>query len=114
MEGWRVRLCQLYQDQDVLSSLQETGAPPVELGLADLAYLWLGWLETTHPTLVEPLQSLCHEMQLEGVDLETTATQLNRLLIEQATQLPLHLKIAGATDTGPGDRTTKTPATPSR
>jgi len=100
VEGWRVRLCQLYRDKDVLS-FQGTDAPPVELGLADLACLWLAWLETTHPTLVEPLRSLCRQMQSERVDLEGITSQLNRLLIEQASQLPLHLKIAGATDTGP-------------
>ncbi|UBF26638.1 serine/threonine-protein phosphatase [Kovacikia minuta CCNUW1] len=101
VEGWRVRLCQLYQDTEVLAISDVENAAPAQLGLADLAYLWLGWAETAHPAVVESLRALCHQMQLEGSDLVAIANQLNELLIQQAAQLPLHLKVVGGTDTGP-------------
>jgi protein phosphatase len=100
VEGWRVRLRQLFQDVDVLPPA-EGDAPSPQLGLADLAYLWLGWVETAQSAVVERLRQLCNQMQTKGVDQATISNQLNQLLIEQAAQLPLHLKIVGATDTGP-------------
>lgn len=98
VEGWRVRLCQLYQDMELLL---ETGQEdPPELGLADLANLWLSWLDTARPAIQSPLQDICHQMQTKA-DVATIATHLNHLLLSQASQLPLHLQIASATDTGP-------------
>jgi protein phosphatase len=98
VEGWRVRLCQLYLDEQVLPAPESESVPA--LRLADLANLWLGWLEQAHPTLRAPLAALCQQMQ-SSATLSTIAAQLNALLLEQAAALPLHLEIAGATDTGP-------------
>ncbi|MGA7932880.1 MAG: PP2C family serine/threonine-protein phosphatase [Kovacikia sp.] len=101
VEGWRVRLCQLYQDADILPKSEQESSQSTQLGLTDLAYLWLGWVEHAQPQVVQPLRLLCHQMQTEAVELVTITHQLNQLLIEQAAQLPLHLKVVGATDTGP-------------
>lgn len=117
VEGWRLHLCQLYRDAEVLPGSEPTDetasntegspegspedAPSIELlKLADLANLWLGWLEAAHPTVREPLQAICRQMQMEGIAFAAIATQLNHLLIEQAAQLPLRLQIFGATDAG--------------
>lgn len=99
VEGWRVRLCQLFNDADVLagSDLAASTATP---GLADLAHRWLEWVAHAKPEVVEPLQTLCDQMR-DGAALSTIATQLNQLLMVQAAQLPLRVQIAGITATGP-------------
>ncbi len=97
VQDWRVRLCQLYQDTEVLAT--STVAEPA-LNLADLSNLWLSWIDGAKPEVAEPLRNICRQMQA-GEDWEAIATQLNQLLLEQASHLPLHLKAAGGTDTGP-------------
>lgn len=120
VEGWRVRLRELIPDAIAPkpnSSSPDPSIPPSELDTADeeeaslthppvllkaLGAHWLTWLEGVHPSLAEPLQAICQQMQSEDpADFEAIATQLNRLLLEQAAQLPLHLSIAGSTTTGP-------------
>ncbi|GAB4365263.1 MAG: protein phosphatase 2C domain-containing protein [Elainellaceae cyanobacterium] len=71
--------------------------------LKDLAESWLPLVERAHPVIQEPLQALCQQMQATDnteAGLKTIATQLNRLLLEQAAQLPLWMQVAGKTDTG--------------
>lgn len=100
VEGWRVRLCQLYRDVEVLPA-PEPGQPALELSLGDLANLWMDWVSRANPAIIQPLTALCYQMQAEGTQLATVLTQLNALLIEQAARLPLHLQVAGITDPGP-------------
>jgi protein phosphatase len=99
VEGWRVRLCQLFNDADVLA-VSDATTPPATPELADLANRWLEWVTHTKPNVAESLRALCHQMR-DGVALSTIATQLNQLLMLQAAQLPLRVQLAGATDTGP-------------
>lgn len=96
VEGWRVRLCQLYSDKDVLSH----EANPVPLELGDLANRWLEWVRSAKPSIAQPLLEICQQMQA-GEEIGEIAAQLNQLLLEQAAQLPLRLQVAGVTDTGP-------------
>ncbi|XGV95467.1 MAG: PP2C family serine/threonine-protein phosphatase [Leptolyngbya sp. BL-A-14] len=98
VEGWRVRLCQLFNDADVLAAPAETAVVPPTLG--DLANRWLEWVETAKADVADPLQALCLQMQ-EGSELGSITLQLNQLLLKQAAQLPLRVQIVGATDTGP-------------
>jgi len=100
VEGWRLRLCQLIRDAEVLPAMA-TGEETIALSLADLANLWLEWIKDARPELVEPLQSLCRLMRTSPNNQRAIATQLNQLLLEQAAQLPLRLQVAGATDSGP-------------
>ncbi len=100
VEGWRVRLCQLFQDEDVLTNTNSLGSTPA-LQLMDLANLWSGWIENARPEVQEPLKTLCQQMRQEGAELATITTELNQILLEQAAQLPLRLRIAGSTTTGP-------------
>jgi protein phosphatase len=114
VEGWRVRLLELVADSaEAQSGEDDTGgwdseesafplsAPPF---VKDLAETWLAWVENSQPQIVEPLQAILSQMQTAGdteAGLKAIATQLNRLLLEQTAQLPLNVKIAGATTTGP-------------
>jgi len=108
VEGWRIRLCQLIPDRRVLGEAagaameqpgQESAFSP--LGLADLANLWLNWIELAQPAIAKSLWELCRQMQGEEVGQPEIATQLNHLLLEQAAQLPLKLKTTGLTEAGP-------------
>lgn len=102
VEGWRVRLCQLFQDQEILQAEEPTATAEIAaLTLADLANLWLTWLDRAKSTIAQRLQDICQQMQIEGVDIREITAKLNRLLLEQAAQLPLRLQILGMTDTGP-------------
>jgi len=100
VEGWRVRLCQLFDDADMLAG-SEAADVALTPKLADLANRWLEWVANAKPDVAEPLQALCHLMKEDGVELSTIAAQLNQLLLQQAAQLPLRVQIVGATDTGP-------------
>lgn len=86
VEGWRVRLRELHLDQ----------TPPT---LKNLAALWMSWITPTKSPLVAPLQKICQQMQA-GAEVEAIAPQLNALLLQQAAQLPLRLKVAAATTAG--------------
>jgi len=101
VEGWRVRLCQLFIDEALFATEDEAALEVPMLGLADLANVWLGWLDQAKPEVAEPLQKLCREMHEEGAELGAIAAQLNQLLLEQTAQLPLRLQISSATDPGP-------------
>ena len=100
VEGWRVRLCQLFNDADVLTQTEATEPVPAT-GLADLANRWLEWVASVEPGVAGRLQDICYQMREDGSELSTIAAQLNQLLLEQAAQLPLRVDIVGATDTGP-------------
>ena len=102
VEGWRVRLCQLFIDEALFATEdEEVSLDAPMLGLADLANVWLGWIDQAKPEVAEPLQKLCREMHEEGAELGAIAAQLNQLLLEQTAQLPLRLQISSATDPGP-------------
>lgn len=91
VEGWRVRLLELNPDRE---------RPP---HLNDLATLWMTWLMPIPSRVTDALKTICQLMQTaEDSELgwKAIAHPLNQLLLEQATQLPLRLTIAGGTSTG--------------
>jgi protein phosphatase len=100
VQGWRVRLCQLFWDQDVLSAYAAGTEETPVLSLADLANIWLSLLDQAKPDIAERLQHLCFEMQGEGIRFAAIADSLNQLLLEQAAKLPLRVHLYGMTDTG--------------
>lgn len=100
VEGWRVRLCQLFWDEGLLTAATTDGPMP-SLSLADLAILWLGWVDSAQPAIAAALRHLCYEMRADQVELTAIAAQLNELMLQQAAQLPLRLQVASHTDTGP-------------
>lgn len=101
VEGWRVRLCQFFQDQEVLSAAENQLQKISALGLSDLANVWLGWVDQAQPAIAQSLQEICLLMKTEDAELGAIAARLNQLLLEQAAQLPLRLQLAGVTDPGP-------------
>ncbi|PZV17156.1 MAG: serine/threonine protein phosphatase [Leptolyngbya sp.] len=101
IEGWRVRLCQLFMDEALLAIEDEATLETPMLGLADLANVWLGWIDQAKPEIAASLEKLCQEMHEDDAEVGAIAAQLNQLLLEQTAQLPLRLQIASATDPGP-------------
>jgi protein phosphatase len=101
IEGWRVRLCQLFLDELVLSEPESELDEFAPLELTDLAAVWMEWVEHAKPTIAEPLQALCEAMRATGATTDAIAAQLNLLLLQEVAQLPLRLQISGHTDTGP-------------
>jgi protein phosphatase len=128
VEGWRVRLQVLIGDRVeggepikvAKADLDDTSDPTPTLPptfppseskpkiqaptLKDLATVWLRWVEQAHPTVQQPLQTLCQQMQSSNdndTEWQTIAAQLNKLLLEQSARLPFKVEIAGQTDTGP-------------
>jgi protein phosphatase len=88
VQGWSVRLLELYESEQ--PTLQQLGE------------CWKPIVAVAKPEVAQPLQkivdSMCSDPEIE---LKAIATQLNQLLLSSAAQLPLNLKVAGATDSGP-------------
>jgi protein phosphatase len=98
VEGWRIRLLELLGN----------GIPHIEsietkqsVSLAMLAALWTGWCATAREAIRVRLTEICEQMQQPEITLEEIQTRLNRLLLEQAAQLPLSVELAGLSDAGP-------------
>ncbi|BAT54470.1 Protein serine/threonine phosphatase [Nostoc sp. NIES-3756] len=89
VQGWCVRLLELNPST---ATQQPT--------LKDLSYSWQPLLELGKTSVTSQLQNIAQQMASE-VELETITTQLNKLLLTAAGELPLSFNIAGATDTGP-------------
>jgi protein phosphatase len=87
VQGWCVRLLELYESEQ--PSLQQLGE------------CWKPWVAVAKPAVAQPLQKIVHSMCVGEIELSAIATQLNQLLLSSAAQLPLNLKVAGATDSGP-------------
>lgn len=98
VEGWRVRLRELIQDED---DQTHTTASFVQPCLANLAQCWLVWVPEAKTSIAESLKALCEKMQQAESTFEEIAAQLNQLLLEQSARLPLRLQVFGATEVGP-------------
>jgi protein phosphatase len=96
IQGWCVRLLELVETLHSTSS-REAQQP----SLQDLGTCWKDWVPSSHPSVTESLQDITQKMCSDEVDLESISNQLNALLLSSASELPLNLKVAGATDVGP-------------
>lgn len=92
VEGWCIRLLELYQDNP---------HDPFPPSLATLMDNWAPWLPLAQPAIVAPLQQLAEELRSQTVSLGTVLARLNQLLLHQSAQVPLRLRVAGGTDAGP-------------
>ncbi|MBR8833542.1 MAG: protein phosphatase 2C domain-containing protein [Stigonema ocellatum SAG 48.90 = DSM 106950] len=88
VQGWCVRLLELVETL-YATSLQQLGE------------CWQPWVATAKTPVAHGLQEIVQQMCGGKAQLEAIATQLNELLLSAAAELPLTLKVAGATDTGP-------------
>ncbi|WP_088243461.1 PP2C family protein-serine/threonine phosphatase [Calothrix rhizosoleniae] len=86
VQGWCVRLLELHHSEPQ--------------PLAQLAELWQRWAEKARPQAASELQNIIQQMQAEDADIHTISIKLNQLLLNLAGQLPLTLKVSGATDIG--------------
>ncbi|MBN4003811.1 protein phosphatase 2C domain-containing protein [Nostoc sp. LPT] len=90
VEGWCVRLLELYQ------------TPADEkLSLQNLGECWQFWVVSAKASVAKGLQNIVQQMCETEIELETINIQLNNLLLAVAAELPLVLKVAGSTDIGP-------------
>ena len=87
VQGWRVWLLELHP-----STLQHS--------LKDLGRTWSTLVRDAGEELGEFLRGICQQMR-DGDRIDAIAPKLNTWLLERAAELPLHVRVAGATDTGP-------------
>nr|WP_290222140.1 PP2C family serine/threonine-protein phosphatase [Trichocoleus desertorum] len=103
VEGWRVRLRELYADAPEASGQarsllnRKLPQPPT---LEEFGEFLFAWASEAQVVVANPLQIVLHPLRTGEASLTTVATQLNQLLLEQSSQLPLHLKLLGESDTG--------------
>jgi protein phosphatase len=90
VDGWCLRLCELIPDY----------AGNNKVTLAKLGTLWLQDLSVASPVIADRFAAIFGKMQAEKASLRDVAGALNRIILEQTTQLPLTWKIAGGTDAG--------------
>ncbi|MCW5314004.1 serine/threonine-protein phosphatase [Nostoc sp. KVJ3] len=90
VQGWCVRLLELYQTPD-----------EKKLSLQNLGECWQFWVASAKTPVAKGLQNIVQQMCEMEVELGDIATQLNGLLLASAAELPLVLKVAGSTDIGP-------------
>jgi protein phosphatase len=90
VDGWCLRLCELIPD--LTSGNKVT--------LAKIATLWLEMLPGAAPEIADRLDNIFLKMQAEKTSLRDVSRELNKIVLEQAAQLPLRWQIAGGTDAG--------------
>jgi protein phosphatase len=96
VEGWRVRLGELLADADP-GQRQNNGHQP---DLKEFAHTWFG-LAGTQPAIAQPLQALGAALLADTCPPEQLTVDLNYLLLREAAQVPLVIKVAGDTSAGP-------------
>ncbi len=89
VQGWCVRLLQLLRSEKAQ-----------EPSLQDLAQCWQPWVSVAKTQLAATLQKIVWQMSNPEADIATISAQINALLLASAAQLPLTIKMAGATDIG--------------
>lgn len=128
VEGWRVRLRELYSDtaedknaQELVAASTGSGASSTsdalemakssavgsallrrskKASLQQLGECWASLCSRAASPVASRLQMIAQALQSEEASLQAIAADLNKLLLEQAARQPLRLKIAGATDVG--------------
>lgn len=92
VEGWRIRLLELYANDP---------EPDPDPNLMALAALWRSWLEPLPLSLSEPLAEVIADLEADQLDGDILGQRLNHLLLEQGALRPSRFVLAGATALGP-------------
>lgn len=122
VEGWRVRLKQLYSDlseasgarlgetelnkgvsaskQRQTASTQMMLKPQLQPSLPLLGEAWESWLREAQVSVAPQLKDIIDQLQAEDASLSEIAQQLNQLLLEEVAQLPLYSQVASRSDRG--------------
>jgi protein phosphatase len=87
VQGCFVRLLELTPNIDIIS-LQQLGAS------------WENLISQAQPNIAEQLTNIVEQMRDPLVKFADISAQINQLLLASAAELPLRLKVAGATDIG--------------
>ncbi len=126
VQGWRVRLLQLYADpianndkstsvvtansaeantENNIDTQTQPSMPSMPtMRLQELGYSWFNWMSKTQTEVGPQLKEICRLMRRSEATITEISSQLNQLLIEQAAEIPLRLQAFGGTDTGPSRR----------
>jgi protein phosphatase len=126
VEGWRIRLRELYvdavkeNDRELAAASTGSGTSssdqpevetssgvsttqtkePMPASLHQLGECWASWCRKASVSVASQLEEIAQHLQTERPSLSAIADELNQLLIEQASRQPLRLQVAGTTDTG--------------
>lgn len=87
VQGWCVRLLEFLTTPNVTS-------------LRDLGEFWEPLVPKSHSSISEQLENIVQQLLRGNAKIEDITKQLNLLLLSSAAELPLSLKVSGATDTG--------------
>ena len=110
VEGWRLRLRELYaalgQDRPLGFGLaKQRYVGDVDLpDLATLGQQWNQWASQSHQDIRTELLAIGEQLQSPGASLTEISHRLNLLLLKQSAQFPLRMQSAGQTDSGPQHR----------
>ncbi|AFY72261.1 serine/threonine protein phosphatase [Synechococcus sp. PCC 7502] len=83
-----VRILELIVDED-------------EVKLSDLGNLWIDWLEHAKPEISDALADFCFGLSRSEFSLDQAIATLDQIAQKQAETLPINIRIASGTDTGP-------------
>lgn len=95
VEGWRLWLLELYNDD-----VGEDQKSNSNITLQDLGNFWKSLVAEASESIAVEIKEICLQLEAKKPSLEEILGQLNRLLLLCSAQLPLRLRVAGATDTG--------------
>lgn len=88
VQGWCIKLLELYPTTEKLT-------------LQHLGESWHSWILVAKVQIAPGLSNIIEQMREGKADFTTISHQLNQLLLASAAELPLMVKVAGFTDTGP-------------
>ncbi|BAZ38744.1 protein-serine/threonine phosphatase [Calothrix sp. NIES-4101] len=91
VQGWCVRLIELMETSRLHTSTTS---------LQRLAESWQPLIEKAHPSIAEHLQNILRPVLQGTGQLAEISQKLNLLLLSAASEFPLNLTVAGATDIG--------------
>lgn len=109
VEGWRVRLRQLFSDRAARegfeSARSSAGGVAVigtssRVSLAALGESWEPLASSARPEIASLLSEIIAGLKIEGVPFDSIADALNELLLARAAKQPLRVRVAGASDRG--------------
>ncbi|KYC36649.1 serine/threonine protein phosphatase [Scytonema hofmannii PCC 7110] len=92
VQGWCVRLVQLVETRG--------NAPLHSTSLQQLGECWQPWVATAKTQVAKELEKIVQQMRSGEANLETVNSQLNALLLSSAAELPLMVRVSGATNIG--------------
>ncbi|MEA5468247.1 PP2C family protein-serine/threonine phosphatase [Spirulina sp. 06S082] len=108
VEGWRLRLRELFTNSERLGNSQARSQGGIAVAkaatvvtLRQLGESWTSLARSAHSEIAPKLEAIAAELKRDAITYTTLGKTLNQLLLEQAARKPLRIQIASATDTGP-------------